>query len=390
MNHQDRRFAPRSDMAEMDVHVTRRRETGSNVHGGHGEETSIRNGWSAVERRSQALRLRRDDSHAGDPFRHEVIIFDGGLDLADFPRGRRGGDPGAHLVRAEARDAVDLRVAHGVEDVGLAGHEFVEEIAVPLLARRQARPLADDHVAGGAHHAVFPRIEFVLRRDMPLDQPLCDIGRTHLETRSRRIVRQSAGTDQGQPQIRPGQELADRLAELPRPAERRPRIGGAVDEHRQHIVAAERAGQLVERDRHAMVDPHVVRERQIEVLVLQKPDARQSELARHPQGTAFEVPILASHRRRADAEGRHQLIKEAVEVIRAKDHHQIRIERMQFPGTGIQLPEERCVGLRLCFLYIRRHQRAMRATDQLNRHLRFPSYPFMPIGPLALASTSIL
>ena len=53
------------------------------------------------------------------------------------------------------------------------------------------------------------------------------------------------------------------------------------------------------------------------------------KLARHAERPAFEMPVLGSFRRGADAERRHQFVEEAVEMIRAEDHDQIGIEVVQ-------------------------------------------------------------
>src|SRR4029453_10412033 len=96
--------------------------------------------------------LAGHDPHAGDPLGHEMIISKFGAEIADFARAGRGRDPGAYLVGPEAGDAVDLGVGHGIEAVLPRPKEFLQEVAVPALAGRQARTLADDQVARGLDH----------------------------------------------------------------------------------------------------------------------------------------------------------------------------------------------------------------------------------------------
>ena len=86
-------------------------------------------------------------------------------------------------------------------------------------------------------------------------------------------------------------------------------IGGAVDEHRQRIVAGKRAGELVERNGDAVIDLHGMRQRHVEIMRLQVAHAGKRQLARHPQRTTFEVPVLGGFGGSADAERRHQLIE---------------------------------------------------------------------------------
>src|SRR5262245_53773062 len=122
-------------------------------------ETAVRSG------------LAEHDSHAGDPLGHEMIISKFGAEIADFARAGGGGHPGAYLVRPETGDAVDLGVGHGIEAVVSRPEEVPQEVAVPALARRQARALADDQVARAPHQPVLTCVTRVLRRSNQADQP---------------------------------------------------------------------------------------------------------------------------------------------------------------------------------------------------------------------------
>ena len=121
-----------------------------------------------------------------------------------------------------------------------------------------------------------------------------------------------------------------------------------------------------------MIDLHLVRDRHVEIARLQV-DAGQRELAGTPQRAAFQVPILGSFGRGADAERRHQLVEEAVEMIRPEHHHQIGIEGAQRGGAGVELAEEFRVHVCLRLLDVGGHQRTVRAADQLNAHGRLPT-----------------
>ena len=139
---------------------------------------------------------------------------------------------------AETRDAVDLGIAHTHRSVSRRRGRF-QEIAVPLLARRQAGPFADDEIARRVDDPALAGVVVGLRRRGAIDQPLRRLGLAVVDPRRRRIVRQAAGADQRDAHVLIGEELAERGAERAHAAERGPGIGGAIDEHRQHVVAAQ-------------------------------------------------------------------------------------------------------------------------------------------------------
>ena len=108
-----------------------------------------------------------------------------------------------------------------------------------------------------------------------------------VEPRRRRIVRETAGADERDAHVLVGQELADRFAERAHPPKRRPRIGGAIHEDRQHVVAGERTGELEQRNGDAVIDLHLMRDRHVEIARLQVANAGQRQLARNPQRRRF-------------------------------------------------------------------------------------------------------
>ena len=69
-------------------------------------------------------------------------------------------------------------------------------------------------------------------------------------------------------------------------------------------------------------------------------DAIERKLARHPQRAAFEMPVLAAFGRGADAERRHQLVEEAVEMVRTEHHHEVGLELVQRGRRRFELAEE--------------------------------------------------
>ena len=78
-----------------------------------------------------------------------------------------------------------------------------------------------------------------------------------------------------------------------------------------------------------MVDLHGVRQRHVEIARLQMAHALERQFARHPQRAAFEVPVLGAFGGGADAERRHQLVEEAVEMVRPEHHDEVGIELVQ-------------------------------------------------------------
>ena len=161
-----------------------------------------------------------------------------------------------------------------------------------MLARRQAWTLAGDEVARGLDDTALARVEFLLGRRRAHDQAARHVGRALIEPRGRRVVRQPAGPDQRDAQVFAGEEFPDRLPECAHAAERRPRVGGAIDEYRQCRVAGERAGELEERDGDAVIDLHLVGDGNVEIARLQVAHARERSVARHAQRATFQVPIL--------------------------------------------------------------------------------------------------
>src|SRR3954447_10234250 len=92
-------------------------------------------------------------------------------------------------------------------------HEDIKEIAIPLLARRQAGPLPRHQVARRLDDSVLTCIELVLRGDLANDQSPRHVGWAHVEPWRRWIVRQSAGPDDRDAHVLIRQKLADRLTE---------------------------------------------------------------------------------------------------------------------------------------------------------------------------------
>jgi hypothetical protein len=129
---------------------------------------------------------------------------------------------------------------------------------------------------------------------MPYDQTSRDLGRAPVEARRRRVVGETAGADDAHTHVMVAQEFSHCLPECAHAAEGRPRIGRAIHEDRQDIIARQGAGKLEQRNGDTVIHLHLMGNRHVEIAGLQETDAIERELARHPQRAAFEVPILAA------------------------------------------------------------------------------------------------
>ena len=90
---------------------------------------------------------------------------------------------------------------------------------------------------------------------------------------------------------------------------------GGVHEDRQDRDGLEVAEHRLPHLNEAVIDRHAIRHRDVEVLrpyVIHKLEGR---LFRHVQRTCPTSPVAEGNRSRADAERRHQIVEEAVEVI---------------------------------------------------------------------------
>ena len=113
-------------------------------------------------------------------------------------------------------------------------------------------------------------------------------------------------------------EATDGFTELPGTTVGRNGRCGSIHEDRQ-----DRDGLEIAKDRfphldETVIDRHAVRHRDVEVLRPYVVHKLESRLFRHVQRTRPPSPITEGNRSRTDAERRHQIVEEAVEVVGRK------------------------------------------------------------------------
>ena len=190
--------------------------------------------------------LSDHDAHAGDPLRHQVVV-------AQLRTQARPSCARPRAAATQVRTSCAPKPATRSISASLMRVEVLEPGARETSSRKSR-----SHCSLGGRHGPLPttrsRAALMTRLSRASSPPASASARTisrcatlrraHVEPRRRRIVRQAAGADHGDPHVLVGQEFADCCAEGPHAAERGPRIGGAIDEHRQHVVARERPVSL--------------------------------------------------------------------------------------------------------------------------------------------------
>ena len=197
--------------------------------------------WPAVP-----LGLTDHDAHAGDPLRHQMVVAQLRTRIAHLLGGGRRPPPRfAPHARRNPRRGRSRRRSCVSKSLKPGADEASQEIAIPLLAWRQARSAAVDELARGLDDAALAGVESAW-------VGVARSTRRWVLSGSLWSMRGVGGSCDRPPEpitviahVLVREELADRGAEGAHAAERGAGIGGAVDEHRQHVVAVERAGQLV-------------------------------------------------------------------------------------------------------------------------------------------------
>ena len=118
-----------------------------------------------------------------------------------------------------------------------------------------------------------------------------------------------------------------------------------------------------------MIEPHVMTLRHVEVGAQQVPDERDRLVMRDVEWSGRRIPVTDRVRLRANSECGHQLVDEAVEVIRRELDHIMGIEvadRGGERGESSRHPAADFVGTRPIA-----HQRRMGGAGELERHWRF-------------------
>jgi hypothetical protein len=167
----------------------------------------------------------------------------------------------------------------------------------------------------GLEHAFLARLLGFRARVAPVDQALADLRGGIRDGRQGRIVRQASRCGEQHLPARTHREATDGFTELPGAAVGRNGRSGGVHENRQ-----DRDGPKIPEHRfphlnEAMVDRHAVRHRDVETLRPHMIYEFESRLFRNVERTGPASPVTEGDRAGADAERRHQVVEEAVEVI---------------------------------------------------------------------------
>jgi hypothetical protein len=128
---------------------------------------------------------------------------------------------------------------------------------------------------------------------------------------------------------------ADGLAEGTDPGDRRERWGDGVDEERDRRHRVQPAEEDLQRLHHAVVDLHPQRHREVDAAVERGLGEPFGDVAGHVERARGGSEVADGRGREADAELRHQLVEEAVVVVRAEDDDQFRVVvGDELPGRG--------------------------------------------------------
>ncbi len=153
--------------------------------------------------------LADDDAHAGDPFRHQVVVAQLGLQIAHLPARRPPRRPRcAPRARRSPRRGRSPHRSCASKSSSLAADEALRENRGPIARSAAGTALADDEVARGAGSRGSRA-----RRVPPgsacgaLDQAPRHVRRAHFEPRRRRIVRQAARADDGDAHVLARREI---------------------------------------------------------------------------------------------------------------------------------------------------------------------------------------
>ena len=166
------------------------------------------------------------------------------------------------------------------------------------------------------------------------DQPLRHIGGRADQFRYRRLVRDAARADHQHAAVGTREMAADRIAQQTRAAQRRHRRRDRVDEYRDHRIAIESAGEHFECLRTAVVDLHPVRQRDIDVGGQHAFRQPVREIARHRQRAGQALEITDRVGACADAERRHHVVEESVEMIGGENDDQVGPETLDTFARG--------------------------------------------------------
>ena len=291
----------------------RRRET---AHPGH------------VTRRARSAGGAREcggDAEPGDELRDGPVVAVGDVVRADGGQRGVGGDPVPDLLPGLPAELLDRVVGVRVDGVQVVRGQLVEEGVVPVGVQRLEVALAGGEPLRGVQD-VGPPLRGRLLGGVPAgDEPFDDVRRRGLQGRHRRFVGQPAGPDEQHPLVQAGQVPAEGLAEGADPVHRGERRGDGVDEERHRRHRVQPAEEDLQRLHHAVVDLHPQRHREVDPAVQRGLGQPLGDVPGDVERAWGGTEVADRGGREADAELRHQLVEEAVVVVRAEDDDQFRV-----------------------------------------------------------------
>ncbi|CAD5379623.1 hypothetical protein OF001_U70086 [Pseudomonas sp. OF001] len=266
-----------------------------------------------------------------------------------------------------AGQARQLGVAQAIQFGDAAVGQQVEERLVPFGVERVQRLRVVDEAARRIDHPLLARRALVGRQVAAAAHQAFGHARVHLgQLGHRRLVRQAAGGQQQHALVQRTGEVADGLAEQAGALEARQRRGDRVDEHRDHRATVETTEQQLQRLGESVVDLHAVGHRGVHPGLQHRGRAGLGQFARYGERAGCRAVVADGVGGHADAERRHQVVEEAVVVVRREQDDQLGSEaRDALAGAlhhGIHL------GQHLCSRIDMAHQRRVRQALQVDAH----------------------
>ncbi|MNN32482.1 hypothetical protein D3C81_1462040 [compost metagenome] len=226
---------------------------------------------------------------------------------------------------------------------------------------------------GGGDHPLLARLAFIGGQVAAAAHQAVGHARVDLgQLRHRRLVRQAARAEEQHPLVQRAGETPDGLAEQAGALEAWQWRRHRVDEDRQHRPAVEAAKQEFQRLGESVVHLHAVGYASVDTGRQHRRGAGFGQLAGHRQRPGGAAEVADGMGRHADAEGRHDVVEETVEMVGGEQDHQLRIEAGDpLAGLGDDLVD---FGQHLWRRVHVADQRGVRKALQIGSHLE-PLWP---------------
>src|SRR5215469_10821016 len=217
---------------------------------------------------------------------------------------------------ASQRD--DFIVVVAFDGIEVGGAESIQDFSIPLWIEVVKFRVPSSKGCAGRDHPLLTRRPcfgggIAVRDELPLH-----LGRGTSQPGYWRVMRQSAGADQQHSLVESGQIATQCRPELADPPHRGERWCYRVDEDRNHGVRVGRAKQDLKRLHRAVIDGHVQRYGNVDILLQDSGGACLGQFSRYVEGTRGSVEVPDATRGEPDAVGRHQVVEESVVMAGAK------------------------------------------------------------------------